>query len=141
MKLQKLVKKARLEFLSWQSESYFAAAPMPSVLSPLAAVHGSLETLKGLKFDSRMAKRTAVTACETARQACKHVDVATKTNNTAGWQPMSAPAPTQVPWYDKLDKDELMAVMAAGQRPTAEIQRDLEAAVAAARANRAVYGS
>jgi hypothetical protein len=104
---------------------------MPNVYSPLAVVNNSLDTLKTLKFQKPVVKQSAVAACEAARQACKHVDIAAKPGLTASWPtmqnrvpmyspmqqvpqpsyPQLPPAPPQ--WWNDLDKDQMIALMNA----------------------------
>lgn len=70
---------------TWQqlsSELYFVQTPIPS---PLGSLNKGIDGLQGLRAQKPVIQKGAQTACEAAKQACKHVDVANKSNLTTGW--------------------------------------------------------
>lgn len=110
-------------FERWRTRSAFTVTTVPNIVSPLAALNNGLDAVRTIKVNPRMVQRGAVTACEQARSACKHVDIVAKSNTTSGWQQ----APRQGNYYS----DPFRGLS----------QRDIDAIVAASTAQRLGYGN
>jgi hypothetical protein len=146
----------RRSLQQWRSECLFTTMPVPGVVNPLIGVNNALDSVRGLRLTSPIVKKSAITACQQARQACKHVDIATGNNVTTSWPtmrmpqqtyalPYPPPGPSNVIDVMSLDKDQLMAlskgILASQQtQDAAQIATNIDAVAASARAIRAAEG-
>lgn len=100
--------------------------PIPSVAGPLAMLNNALDSLKRPGVTGPVAKQAAVSACETARNACRHVEIATKGHHSSWptmprqtYYPPQYAQPSIQPVFidvDSLDKSQLIE-LSKGRMP------------------------